>query len=257
MKGATYTVKQVSELSGASIRALHHYEELGLLCPKRRSNGYREYTGSDIERLQQILLYRECGMELSAVKQVLDGPDYDRHAALEQHLAVLHARKQEIDTLIQTVEKTIRSLEGGEVMTDEERFEGLKHKAIEDNERTYGAEARRRHGDAVIDAANEKLLDMDKGQWAAKDELEAAIIEQLKTALAEGDPFGAAAHKLAQMHEQWIRLQWPDGAYSREAHQGLAHGYLADARFTAYYDERAGEGATAFLVQALDAYLEP
>ena len=255
MEEKTYTVKQVADLSGASVRALHHYESMGLLVPKRRANGYRSYDDADIATLQQILVYRACGMPLAEIGEVLANPAYDAKAVLARHLGVLGERKRELEALMSTVEKTIRSLEGECEMTNEEKFEGLKRAALEENEARYGAEARERYGDAAVDAANERMLAMDQHEWNDRGELEQAIIEQLKAAMAEGDVRGPAARQLASMHARWIELSWGKGAYSPEAHRGLAQGYLADDRFRAYYDERAGEGATEFLVAALEAYL--
>lgn len=255
MSGKTYTVKQVSEMSGASIRALHHYEELGLLAPQRRPNGYRAYSSDDIARLQQILLFRACGMGLAEIARTLADPGYDDAEALRDHLAALEAQKRDLETLINTVEKTIESLKGDAVMSDKERFEGLKRAAVEANEQIYGAEARGRYGDDAVDAANERLLAMDEATWNDKEQLESAIIEQLAEVMRVGDASGEAAQQLAQMHARWIALQWGEGAYSREAHLQLARGYLVDERFVAYYDERAGEGATKTLVEALEKNL--
>lgn len=70
-----------------------------------------------------------------------------------------------------------------------------------------------------------------------------------------GDARGGEARELAAMHARWIKLHWGEGAYSPEAHRRLAHGYLADDRFRSYYDSRAGEGATEFLVAALGEWL--
>lgn len=250
-----YTVKQVSEMSGASIRALHHYEELGLLAPQRRPNGYRAYDSDDLARLQQILLFRACGMGLAEIARTIADPGYDEAAALRDHLAVLEAQKRDLETLINTVEKTIESLEGDAVMSDKERFEGLKRAAVEANEKMYGTEVRGRYGDAAVDAANERLLAMDETTWNDKERLESAIIEKLVEVMRLDDATGEEAQQLAQMHARWIALQWGEGAYSREAHLQLARGYLADGRFTAYYDERAGEGATKMLVEVLEQNL--
>ena len=247
MKDATYSVKEMSKLSGVSVRTLHYYEQIGLLQPARRPNGYRIYVPKDVQRLQQILLYRTCGMELSAIKGLMDSPHFDAGAALERHLVTLSARKEELERLIATVEKTIASLEGMDDMNDAERFEGLKHEAVETNEREYGVEAREHYGDDVIDAVNEKLLGMDAGEWEDMKELEGAIVEQLNLAMKTGDMVGSEAHKLCEMHERWLRMQWSDGAYSRPAH-------LADPRFVAYYDDAAGNGATRFLCDALTEY---
>lgn len=256
-KGEThyYTVGQLAKLSGVSARTLRYYEELGLLSPKRKANGYREYGPTDVDALQQILLFRSCGVELEEVRRTLAQPRFDAATTLRHHLATLTAQKQELETLIATVEKTIASLEGAYAMTDTERFEGLKRKAVEDNERAYGREARERYGDDVIDAAYKKLLAMDEGEWTDVQALGEAIIEQLKAAMATGDAHGAEAQELARMHAAWIKAHWPEGAYSREAHLGLAEGYLADERFTAFYDGAAGAGATQFLRDALVANL--
>lgn len=251
----TYTVKQVAEMSGASIRALHHYEELGLLEPQRRPNGYRAYGPDDVARLQQILLFRACGMGLSDIAGIVNDPGFDEASALRAHLGTLERRKEDLETLIRTVQKTIDALEGCTAMDDREKFEGLKRAAVDANEKAYGAEARRRHGDEAVDAANERLMSMDETEWNDLHELEGAIIEQLAGVMRAGDATGAAAQQLARMHARWIAMQWGEGAYSREAHLQLAQAYLADERFTAYYDERAGEGATGVLVEALRACL--
>ena len=255
MNDKQYTIGQVAELSGTSVRALRHFEQLGLLHPQRQANGYRTYGQADIERLQHVLLYRTCGMELADIAHLLDAPEFDAHAALEGHLSALQERKRELEALIVTVEKTIRALGEGVAMADAERFEGMKQAAVAENERRWGKEARERWGDAAIDASNEKLLAMDETTWNDMNALEGAIIEALAIAMESGDAHAPAARQLAAMHERWIRLHWGDGAYSREAHLALAQGYLRDDRFRAYYDSRAGVGATEFLVKALTTWL--
>ncbi|MBR2835131.1 MAG: MerR family transcriptional regulator [Coriobacteriales bacterium] len=251
MEKTSYSVKQVAEMSGMSIRALHHFEELGLLQPQRLSNGYRAYSSQDIDRLQQILLYRACGMELKAIKQVLDDPAFNVATALTHHLEALTHERDRLDAMITTVQKTIWSIQGGTTMTDAEKFEGLKQEAVRANEKAYGAEARKRYGDKAIDEANKKLLAMDEAEWKSMNDLEQAIIEQLIVAQKTGDPTSEAAQRLANMHQTWIRMRWANNTYSKEAHLALAQGYLADQRFCDYYDSRAGEGATKFLVEAL------
>ncbi|WP_297153915.1 TipAS antibiotic-recognition domain-containing protein [uncultured Ellagibacter sp.] len=124
------------------------------------------------------------------------------------------------------------------------------------NEMIHGKEARERYGDAAVDAANERQLGMSEAEWVEKETLERAIIEQLKAAMATRDAMGPEATKLAQMHAQWIRAQWGEGAYSPNAYVALAQSYLADERFVNYYDSRAGKGATAFLVAAIEAAME-
>lgn len=134
-------------------------------------------------------------------------------------------------------------------------FESMKAQAIQRNEETYGEEARECYGDAAVDAANARLMSLSQEEWNSKEQLEEAIKAQLREAMAEGDPLGQQAAELAAMHARWIQLHWGEGAYSREAHLGLAQGYLADQRFRDYYDSACGEGATEFLAEALQAHI--
>lgn len=133
-------------------------------------------------------------------------------------------------------------------------YDAFHQGGLERHEATYGAEARERYGDKAVDEANERLMNLSRDEWEAKDLLEESIKVQLRIAMAEGDVRGAAAAELARMHARWIAMHW-GGSYSREGHLGLAQGYLADQRFRDYYDSACGEGATEFLVAALQANL--
>ena len=139
-------------------------------------------------------------------------------------------------------------------MSSEERFRGLKEAAIEENERRYGGEARARYGDAAVDAANEAVRSMDKDEWNDLATLEGRIIEQLKAAMGSGDPSGAEAAELVRLHAAWVQAHWGKSrTLTHEMHVGLGQMYVADPRFQEYYDSRAGEGAAAFLVTAIEA----
>ena len=251
---ASYTVGSLAKLAGVTVRALHHYEDEGLLHPERTASGYRRYGATDVERLQQILLLRSCGLSLGDIRGALDNGDFDFHAVLIDHLATLRTRQKELETLVGTVEKTIASLEGRCTMTDEERFEGMKARAIAENEERYGAEVRQAYGDAAMDAANGHMAGMSQEEWNDAKALEAAILDQMAAAKETGDPTGEAARELCSMHARWLQMHWGEGAYSPAAHAALAEGYVTDPRFTAYYDGAAGEGATAFLCDALIAW---
>ena len=95
------TVHEVSELTGVSVRALHHYDQIGLLRPTRVSEaGYRLYGGEALERLQVILLFRELEFPLKEIKRILDSPDFERGRALEQQIALLEMKKEHLENLI-------------------------------------------------------------------------------------------------------------------------------------------------------------
>ena len=126
---------------------------------------------------------------------------------------------------------------------------------VQANERTYGEEARMRYGDKAVDDANKRLMSLTDEEWNSREKLEGAIIDQLKIVMEAGSESPESAD-LAAMHKRFIELSWGEGAYSTQAHLGLADGYLADKRFIHYYDSRAGEGATKVLVAALKANLQ-
>ena len=113
-----YTVKALAELSGVTARTLRWYDQKGLLKPLRVSDaGYRIYGPEQVDRLQLILFYRALGLELSAIRSILDDPGFDRLAALQSHLAELVGRREQLEKLILTVRKTIEEAKGGTAMS--------------------------------------------------------------------------------------------------------------------------------------------
>lgn len=249
-----YTVGELAKLAGVSARTLRHYEDKGLLRPSRDANGYRVYRTRDAKRLAQVLSMRACGLPLVTIRRLFDDPVADVHAALLAHLSNLRAQEKSLDDAIARTERAIAAIEGMEGMNENDAFAAMKEEGLRQFEETYGQEARERYGDDAIEAANARMMALTRDEWDAKELLEEAIKVQLRLAMATGGPQGEAAAELARMHEKWIRIHWGSG-YTREAHRGLARGYLADARFRDYYDSACGDGATDFLVAALEANL--
>ncbi len=109
----TFTVKEVARLSGVTVRALHHYDAIGLLKPATvGANGYRYYGRDDLLRLQQILFHRELGFSLSEIGQILDAAGFDRTAALRAHREHLLATARRARALIRTIDQTLMALNG-------------------------------------------------------------------------------------------------------------------------------------------------
>jgi DNA-binding transcriptional MerR regulator len=138
-----YTVKQLSELAQVSVRTLHYYEEIGLLIPSQvGGNGYRYYDDQAVLRLQQILFYREIGMELMQIKDVLDSPNFDLVSALKSHRALLLDKSDRLLKLVSTVDSTIQHLQGEKTMSKRQLFEAFSDEQQKDYERearlTYG-----------------------------------------------------------------------------------------------------------------------
>ena len=251
-----YTIGQLAKMASVSTRTLRYYEDQGLLTPGRTASGYRSYRASDAKRLAQILSMRACGLPLTTIRGLLDSsnPAADVHTALVAHLATLRAQGDSLNEAIARTETAIAAIERINDMNEKDAFDNLKEQGLKDFEETYGEEARQRYGDDAIDAANERMMALTRNEWDAKELLEESIKVQLRLAIASDNPASEESAELARMHARWIRIHWGDG-YNREAHLGLAHGYLADSRFVDYYDGACGQGATEFLVAVLEANL--
>src|SRR5690348_11105840 len=115
----TRTVSQLAKLSGVSVRALHHYDEIGLLKPAFvGSNGYRYYGREELLRLQQILLHRELGLSLDEIRRAIDTPGFDRATALRGQRQKLIAETARLRELLQTIDATLADLEGETIMNE-------------------------------------------------------------------------------------------------------------------------------------------
>lgn len=256
VKRKMYTVKELARLTGLTPRTLRYYDSVGLLCPRRgRENDYRLYGPEEVDRLQQILLYRGMGLPLEEIKKLLDAPGFDRKAALREHLEHLRERRREMDALIQTVQITLNAIEGGTIMKDNEKFEGMKRQAIEENEAAYGAELREKYGDAAVEKHNRRLSGMSRQEWEQLQKEEAGYKAALCRAMAAGDPAGEDAREAVRLHAAWLAHYWPEGAVTPKAHTGMAEMYTQDPRFTAYY-EQVAPGCAAFLARAVRAYYQ-
>ncbi|MDR2024312.1 MAG: MerR family transcriptional regulator [Hungatella sp.] len=215
-----YTINKLAKLAGVSTRTLRYYDELGLLSPARvSSNGYRIYGQKEIDRLQQILFYRELGVSLEEIRNILASKDFDGLLALESHLSALLARREQLNLLIANVEKTIKTMKGEMIMSDQEKFEGFLQKLVDNNERQYGEETRAKYGDEPIDRSNTRVLNMSKEQYIELEELTEDLNKTLKAAFEQGDPAGELAQKACKLHKKWLCFYWND--YSKEAHKGV------------------------------------
>lgn len=247
-----YTVHELGELAGVSARTIRYYDQIGLLKPaKLNPSGYRIYGPAEVDRLQQILFYRELGVSLKKIKEILNSPGFDRERALREHREKLLARRAQLDLLLANVEKTIAAMKGETKMTDQEKFAGFKRRMIEENEAKYGREARAKYGDEAVDKSNQKIMKMSQEEYAEFERLGAQIMATIKEAFASGDPAGGLAQKAADLHRQWLGYTWDK--YSKEAHAGLAQMYVDDERFTAYYD-REQPGLAKFFRDAILIY---
>ena len=249
-----YKVNELAKLSGVSARTLRYYDSISLLSPSRNEeNEYRLYTSSDAERLRQILFYRELGFRLEDIAEIIDAPSYDKGKAFENHLKALKNERDRIDALIKNIEGGILEIKGEKTMTDKEKFSGFNKEIVEENEKKYGKEIREKYGEEAVENYNRNVMKMDSDRWNEQEALAKEINDTLAEAMKTGDPASELAQKACELHKRWICMFWGEAKYTKQAHKGLAAMYVADERFTAYYD-KAADGAAEFLKKALDIY---
>lgn len=243
----------MAKLADISKRTLRYYDDIGLLKPSHiNKSGYRYYDEKQVDDLQQILMYKKLGFDLKQIKAMLFNAHFDHIKALETHLSSLEKELKHTQTLIQTIKKTIAYQKGETIMTDKEKFEGLKAKILQEHETKYGKEAREKYSDEVVDMSNAKFMAQTESAYEEINQLGEKILTTLKEALKQHDPSSDIAQQVCQMHQTWIEYYWP--TYDKLAHLALVNMYLEDERFKAYY-EKVGEGATKLLVDAMTIYL--
>ena len=244
----TYQVSEVARITGISVRALHHYDAIGLLVPKQRTDaGYRVYDQDDLLRLQQVLIGREQGLALEAIRRSLDDPRFDRTQALQAQKRQLQARARQTDAMIRAVDAALAMLEGGQggTMDMQKLFDGFDPTA-------YEAESKERWGDTDPyreSAKRTKRYGAD--DWRQIKEEQDAIYADAAQALQAGrTPDSAEAMDVAERHRRSIeRWFYP---CSTEMHTNLAEMWVADGRFAENIDKH-GEGLTPFLAEAVRA----
>lgn len=250
-----YTIQKLALVSGTTKRTLHYYDEIDLLKPLRiNSSGYRIYGASEVDRLQQIMFFREMDVNLNEIKRILDEPQFSETEALRSHLKSLIDKKNEIDKMIHNIKKTIDVKEGRNTMTDQEKFEGLKKEMLDKNEAEFGKEIREKYGSDAVEKSNRKFMAMSSEESDYVGKLAGDMIDLLVKAVEENaEPDSAIGKEISEKHKEWISFYWDQ--YSVEAHLGVVEMYVADDRFKAYYD-RHKEGAAQFLRDAVVAYLK-
>jgi len=246
-----YTVQKLGQMAGISTRTLRYYDEIGILKPARiNSSGYRIYGEAEVNRLQQILFYKELGVSLEVIKDIVTSPSYDGAQALREHREQLLNKRKQLDVLIANVEKTLASMEGKITMTDQEKFAGFKQQLIDENEARYGKEIRAKYGDEVVNRSYEKVKQMSEEEHQQVTRLAEEVLTTLAKAFETGDPASDLAQRAADLHKQWLTFYWSD--YRKEAHANLAQMYVEDERFKAYYEKKPG--MTEFLRDAIQIY---
>jgi MerR family transcriptional regulator, thiopeptide resistance regulator len=244
-----YSVGQIARLAGISVRALHHYDEIGLLSPAHRSGaGYRQYGEQDLRRLQRILFYRELGFALDDITGLVNAPDADPAEHLRRQHQLLSARLERTQRLIRAVEMALEAETMGISLTPEERLEVFG----DHDPAQYADEAAERWGDT--DAYREsarRARSYTTQDWLAIKAEAGQITQDFAAAQAAGHrPDSAAAMEVAERHREHLSRWFYD--CSPDAHRGLGEMYVTDERFAAHYEPIA-TGLSVYIRDAIAA----
>jgi DNA-binding transcriptional MerR regulator len=247
------TVKQLAAISGVTVRALHHYDEIGLLKPAHvGANGYRYYGRAEMLSLQRILFHRELGVPLGDIAGLLEMEGEDQVGVLLRHREKLQAERERFGMLINTIDRTVADIRGETPVANAELYKGFSAEKQAD----YEAWLVERYGDGM-----EQRIAQSKKAMAKMSEAEQqAMMDELRdveTALAEGlkrgvDPASAPIDRLIVRHRAWVAAAW-DRPCPPEAYAGLADLYQSHPDFVKRY-ETIAPGFTDFLVAAMKAH---
>jgi MerR family transcriptional regulator, thiopeptide resistance regulator len=244
-----FTVSQVAKMAHVTVRALHHYDQRGLLIPSERSAaGYRLYSDRDLERLQQILVLRQLDFGLDAIGPLIDATAFDRRQALEAQRALLVEQRRQTNAIIRGVDAALSALTGDSPMDRTKMFDGFE----DFDAAKYDAEVEEKWGETdAYKVSMRRTKNYTKDDWASIKAEEEAIQAGLAELLTTGvSPESDAAMDLAEQHRQHIdRWYYP---CSPEMHVGLSDMYTADARFEEHFEKRA-VGLAAYVQTAITA----
>ena len=248
-KTKTYTVQQLADLAGVSVRTLHHYDQIGLLKPSARSAaGYRLYGTENLLRLQQVLLYRELDLPLEEIRRILDDPGFDSVRALAQHRQALAFQAERLTRLLHTIDRTIAKLTEVDMsLTDEELYEGLPKEQVE----RWKREANERYDPKLVAESNRRVQAMSKGQWNDVKTEGEAIARRMAELMGRPADDPEVQATIARQHA-WIENFYPCSA---QVFQGLGQLYAENPEFRANYDKYR-PGLPDFMCAAMTYYAE-
>ena len=268
------TVKDVSEIAGVSIRTLRHYDEIGLLKPTKLTEaGYRLYDDKALEKLQEIMFYRELEISLSEIKTILENPFYDKKQALLTQKALLEQKRNRLNGIIELISDVVKGVntmsfeafskeeieaivehtlthmspEGKESQIKQfgsEEIQGFQNeKAVNDILRWYGSKEK------VLEAILES--DVETSNIEEKQNTNELIYQKFVKAKEQDDSVLAeeAVKELAELYKDMFKLD-----NSRNILLDLANEYVSFDKMKKVTDEQYGEGAAEYIAKAIKRY---
>jgi DNA-binding transcriptional MerR regulator len=245
----TYTVNNLAKLAGITVRTLHHYDEIGLLKPKRKkANGYREYEEEELLRLQQIMFFRELEFSLEEVKEILDKPTFDISSTLLDHRKLIEIRKKRLNDLIRTIDRTLNKLNKKNNMEDKDLYSGFSKEESE----AYAKEAKERWGNTeAYKQSAERTKNLTKEDWARMQAETDSILKNIVANMDKGPESKEVQAEIARHYASLRNFYEPD----KEMYKGLGDMYVADERFAAFY-KKYHKDLPQFMRDAMHVYAD-
>ncbi len=237
------TVNEVSKLTGVSIRTLHYYDQIGLLQPTGiTESGYRQYDDTALERLQQILLFRELEFPLKEIKKILDSDGFDRKKALEQQIELLTLKKEHLENLITFAREIKRT--GVRTMDfkvfDKSKMDEYAKKA---KEQWGDTEAYKEFEQKSKDRSESDMKHITKGLMQVFAEFGEMMDKKADDELVQG---------LVKKLQDYISTHFYQ--CTPEILRGLGKMYAGGGEFTENIDAVGGEGCAKFAADAIEIY---
>ena len=240
-----YHIKEAAQLSGVSVKTLHHYDKIGLLVPQKSENGYRTYSQADLERLQVILYYKYLGFSLEKIAELLSQDEQALLPHLVRQLECLKQERDRLDTLISTLQKTIQEEKGERKMTMKEKFAGFTY---EDNQK-YQQKAVEEYGQEVMAEA----LARQNGREEESVEAFNQVFQSLAENMNQGLSIDAVENQEQAAHLlQAIRTYGFD--CSIEVFGYIGKGYVYNPEFKENID-KFGSGTAQYTADVIVAYV--
>lgn len=238
-------INDVAKLTGVTVRTLHYYDEIGLLKPEEvNESGYRIYTERSLEKLQQILFFRELDFPLNEIKKIMEDPFFDEKLAMRKHMELLMKKRERLDNIIGLLRNKI---EGGKTMS----FKEFDTTEIDTMKEKYAMEAKERWGNTdAYKESQAKTKSYDESKWKDVMENAGSILQEFADC-RDCEPGSEQVQNIVKKWQDYIT----DNFYtcSKEMLSCLGMMYIGDERFTENID-KFGKGTAEFIARAIEIY---
>ena len=249
----TYTPKQLADLSGVSVRTLHHYHKIELLVPDTVSDkNYRRYSIKDAQKLQQILFFRELDFPLQEIKQIVNSKQYVAEQALLEQKNLLQLEQDRLTSLIQTITTTLTTMKSTSTPTDSaeqltKEFEAFERKNITE----YKNELLKKYDADVVQNSLARVQSWSPEHKATVLAEAKTIVQQIASTMHLGASSDSVQQHIADYHAHMNRFY----DCSLEIFRELGRMYVSDSRFTKYYED-VSPGLADFIQLAISHYVD-